>query len=909
MTWLGRLFRRGALERDLDREVRFHIETATDDLVRGGMSRAEARRTARLEFGGVEQMKEHARDARGTRGVEDFFSDVRYALRAMRRAPGLSLAAVLTLAIGIGANTSVWSIIDALLRRPLPVERPEELYAVRRVRFGRDGEKRGQGDSQDRQVSYALMEQMRAALPDSTRLAGMSGIVRFYAIVLDQPEPVLAQLVSGDFFTVAGVRPQLGRLLTPSDARELGGAPVVVITDQFWERRFGRDRSVVGRRIRISGMSVTIVGVSHRGFGGLTVGLPVDVFVPLTMQHEVRYRGNATSSNSDTEKPWIPQKGISWLTLIARLRSTEAPAAAARIEAPFHSYLVEELATRDSATRAFGLRERITLESIPLGFSTLRVQFGDPLKFLFAGVGLILLITCANLAGLLLARSASRTHETAVRVSLGAGPGRLIRQALTESLTLAVIGGVVGLGVAQWTTRVLLTLASTGTRPIPLDATIDARVVVFDLAVTLAAGILFGAGPALRVARTDLYDSFRTGGRVVTGTSSHRLPLGRLLVVAQIALSLILVTSAGVFVRTFQNLVQVDVGYERERLVTARFDLRAAGYTADQLPALDDRLLSALRSIPGVRSASLSVNGIATGSVQTSNFSPPGRNLPPNDNIGQEDFVSADFFKTVGIQLVSGRAFNALDTKESPLVVIVSQSAARKFLGTDSVVGAHFGYGSDQPWIIVGVVRDARVNSFRDAPPPMIFHPLSQAPQLYVASAEVRVAGNPTGAIAGVRSAIASVSRTIPIRDVTPMELLLERGLIRERMVARLAAGFGILALLLAAIGLYGVISYSVARRTNEMGVRLALGASPVGIAWVVLRDSLATIALGLGVGLLLWFPLLGLTTRLLYGMSPHDPTSLGAGALLLFVVGLLASVHPALRASQIDPIDAIRAE
>jgi len=909
MTWLGRLLRRGALERDLDREMRFHIDAATDDLVRGGMSRADARRTALLQFGGVEQVKEQARDARGTRPVEDFFSDVRHALRAMRRAPGLSLAAVLTLAVGIGANTSVWSIMDALLRRALPVERPDELYAVRRVRLGSADEKRSRGDGQDRQVSYAMMEQMRAALPDSARLAGMSAIVRLYALVLDQPEPVLAQLVSGDFFTVAGARPQLGRLLAPSDANEIGGAPVVVITDQFWERRFGRDESVIGRRIRVSGTPVTIVGVSHRGFGGLTVGLPVDVFVPLTMQHEVRYRGNASSSNADTEKPWIPQKGISWLTLIARLRPTEAPVAAARIAATFHAYLVDELATRDSAARAFGLRERITLEPIPLGFSTLRAQFGDPLKFLFAGVGLILLITCANLAGLLLARSAARTHETAVRVSLGAGPGRLIRQALTESLTLAVIGGGVGLGVAHWTTRVLLTLASTGTRPIPLDATIDARVVVFDLAVTLAAGLLFGAAPALRVARTDLYDSFRSGGRVVAGTSSHRLPLGRLLVMAQIALSLILVTSAGVFVRTFQNLVRVDVGYERERLVTARFDLRAAGYTADQLPALDAALLSALRTIPGVQSASLSVNGIAAGSVQTSNFNPPGRNLPPNDNTGQEDFVSADFFKTVGMQLVSGRAFNELDAKESQPVVVVNQSAARKFLGTDSVVGAHFGYGTEQPWIIVGVVRDARINSFREAPPPMIFHPLSQAPQLYVATAEVRVAGSPTGVIAGVRNAIGSVSRTIPIRDITPMELLLERGLIRERMVARLAAGFGILALLLAAIGLYGVISYSVARRTNEMGVRLALGASPVSVAWVVLRDSLATIALGLGLGVLLWFPLLGLTTKLLYGLSPHDPTNLGAGALLLLVAGVLAAVHPAVRASRIDPIDAIRAE
>jgi predicted permease len=666
---------------------------------------------------------------------------------------------------------------------------------------------------------------------------------------------------------------------------------------------------VVGKTIQMGGHSLTIVGIARDGFTGLTVGTPVDVFVPLTMQHDVQYKGNASSSDSDTEKPWIPQNGISWLTLVTRQSESATRAIDARLQVIYHADLVQTLADRDSSARAYGLKERVALEPIPRGFSPLRQQFGDPLKLLMVGVGLILVITCANLAGLLLARSASRSHEIAVRVSLGARAGRLIRQALTESLTMAMIGGALGLLVAHWTTGLLLTLASTGTRAIPLDAVLDARVLAFAFAITLAAGILFGVAPALRAGRTDLYDSFKTGGRVVTGAHSHRVPLGRALVIAQIALSLILVTSAGVFVRTLQNYVNIEVGYEREQLVTARLDVRAAGYSYDHLPALHERLLAALRAVPGVRSASLSLYGIASGTSRISGFNPPGRNIPEGQNSGQETYVTPDFFKTVGIPFVSGRGFTGQDAKASQKVVIVSQSAARKFLGTEAVVGAHFGYDSDQPWIIVGVVRDARIRSLREPAPPMIYHPLAQGPQEYITSAEVRVTGNPTSTIAGIRNAFAQVDRTIPVGDIVTMEATLERGLSRERMMARLATGFGILALLLAAIGLYGVISFSVARRTNEMGVRLALGASPAGVSWIVLRDSLVTIAAGLVVGLILWFPLLGLTEKLVFGLSPHDPLTLGAGTGLLLLVGFLGSLLPALRASRIDPLEAIRAE
>jgi predicted permease len=627
------------------------------------------------------------------------------------------------------------------------------------------------------------------------------------------------------------------------------------------------------------------------------------------MQHEVRFKGNASASNSDTEKPWVPQPGISWLTLVTRVAPEEAQTVASRLSVPFRRDLERAYADSDSSERAHGMRERVELEDMSRGFSFLRDQFGDPLRALMASVGLILLIACANLAGLVLARSAARTHEIAVRVSLGARPGRLIRQTLTESLTLAALGGAVGLVVAYWTTRALLRLASTGTRAIPLDAQLDARVLMFAVGITILAGLLCGLAPALRVARTNQYDGFKTGGRVVSGGGGHRLALGRMLVVVQIALSLILVTAAGLFVKTFQNLVNIDPGFERESLVIAQIDIRAAGYTIEQLPALYERLLFAARAVPGVSSASLSFIGLANGGQRLSGVRVPDRQLASGTNQAQENLATPDFFRTTGIQLLSGRGFTDADVAGKPKVAVVSQTFAKHFFGTDSAVGKRFGYDMPPDVEVVGVMRDVRANALRLDAPRLVYYPLAQGTREYATSLEARVTGRPDAVITGLRNALATVDRDLPVREVIQMENMLTRGLVRERLVARLAGGFGALALLLAAIGMYGVISYSVARRTNEMGVRLALGASPAGVAGVVLRDALATIVLGLVFGIALGLPLLRLTQRLVYGLSPHDPATLAASSGLLLFVGVLAALVPAIRASRIDPIEAIRAE
>jgi predicted permease len=900
MTWLGRLLRTRSLDRDLDRELRAHLDLLTDDLMRSGLSREEATRRARISLGGVEQIKEASRDARGTRFIQDWWQDTRYAFRALRRAPGFSAAAILTLALGIGANTAVWSVLDALVLRALPVEKSDELYAIRH------------GDPSDEDpnylFSYLRLGRFQAELPDSVRLGGMSAVSRMYLTAGGQPEPVEAQLVTGNWFPVLGVGAARGRTLGPGDDGALGANPVAVLSDAYWGRRLGGSSTAVGSTIRLNGVPLTVVGIAEPGFDGLTVGLPVDVWVPVTMQEQVRYRGNASSSNADTDKAWLPQDGIAWLTLVTRVPRGLREQAGARLAARYRAEVLEQSAEADSATRAHRLRERLALEPLAKGFSPLRAAFREPLRVLMASVGLVLLIACANLASLLMARSASRSQEVAVRVSLGARPGRLLRQMMTESMTLALLGGLASLAVAWWGGLALLRAGSAGPRPVSLALSLDGRVLGFAFGLSVLTGLLFGMAPALRAARTAPFGAFKTGGRVA-GRALHRLPLGRVLVTAQIALSLVLIAGAGLFVRTLRNVLNIDTGYAREQILEARIDPRAAGYTVEQLPAFHQRLLDAVGAVPGVRSVGLAMNGLAAGAVRTGGFQVPGVTRPPEWNgQGQENYVTPGYFANVGMILVRGREFTEADRVGSPRVSVVSEAFAKHFFGSSDVVGRRFGYGEPQ-FEIVGVVRDARVNSLRQAPSRLVFHPLAQAPDEYVQSVEARTAGPAAEVVRGIRAAIASVDPNLPLREVVTVADLLERRLSRERLLARLAGAFSGLALLLAAVGLYGVVAYSVSQRTNEMGIRLALGAVPWKVWRMVLKDSLGMVLVGLAFGVALWVPMQGLVRNLVYGLSPRDPMTLLFAVGVLATVGVMAASLPAWRAARVDPARALRSD
>ncbi|MFN8573774.1 MAG: ABC transporter permease [Gemmatimonadaceae bacterium] len=901
MSWIGRLLRRRAMERDLDKELRFHLDEEARRHTAVGVDPREAERRARIALGGLEQTKESTRDARGTRWLEDIGSDVRYAVRALRRTPVFTASAILTLAVGIGANTAVFNLTDAVLLRTLPVLRPNELVAVKRVGLGDDNYR----------FSHPSYERLRHAMPDTTAMAAMSSTLRMWAMIGDAPEATIGQLVSGEWFGVLGVRPAMGRLIDPSDNRDLGGHPVAVLSHAYWDRRFGRSPSVIGSTLRVNGVALTVIGVAAPRFFGMKPGDDVDLYAPLVMQHELRYQSNASVDNADGSKPWIPQIGIAWLTVIARAAPDQRAQVESRLERDFRGALTDEVASREEQVRTFRMREHVRLEPAGRGLSDLRKDLGAPMLTLMASVGLVLLIACANLASLLLARTTARSQELSIRASLGARSGRLIRQGFTESLTLALIGGVCSLLVARWGSVALLHLltSNTNTPSQALQLTFEPRLLAFAFGLSLLVGVLFGVAPALRIGHADLHAVFKTGGRVVGARHGNRFPLGRVLVAGQIALSLALVVLATLFARTLRNFTAIDPGFDQHQVAEARIDVRAAGYAAERLPALNDRLIEAVRAVPRVRSVSVSVTGVATGHMRTSSVEIPGQVHGPEwDGTVQENTVTPAFFETVGLSLMRGRGFTASDATGAPPVAVVSQSMARYFFGTEEAIGRRFSTG-DSAIEVIGVVRDARVNTIKDAPPRMAYYPLAQVPSEYPNGIEVRFDGPAVTVIPLIRAAIASVDRALPVREIVTLDELLGRGLREQSLVSQLAGLFSILALLLASIGLYGVMAYTVAQRSTELGVRLALGAKPAEVRGVVLRDTLRIVVIGLVAGAVILIPSLGAVESLVYGVSPRDPATLAAAAALLLLVGTLAGFVPAWRASRIDPARALRAE
>jgi len=910
MTWMARLLRRDRLERELDKELRFHVEEETNRLAASGVSRDEARRMALASFGGIEPVKEAARDVRGTRWLEDLFRDLRYTGRTMRRNPTFTVAAVLSLAIGIGANTSIFGVLDALLLRTLALPSPAELsYAIR---TGPSAEQ--QRTAGRTRFSYpAFVRYADAMKPASTAVAAMSSVVRVQltgAAGDPSADLALGQLVSGDWFAVLGVTPQRGRLLTEADDASIGGAPVAVISDGYWARRFARDPSVVGTTVRLNNFPVTIVGIAARGFDGFWVGDPVDIWTPTGLQQQVAYSSNADITDADQRKPWRPQEGVAWLTLVARVRppATRSAASAAFDIAFRHDLEPRAAAIKNGAQRRFALQTHATLADGSRGMSSIREDFGMAVLVLMATVALVLLIACANLANLLMARGAARSREFAVRLSLGARRGRLVRQLLTESLALSVLGGLVSLLFAQAGSEALLRMASDGPSPLMLDVSAAWPLVAFAIAASIVTGILFGLLPALRFSRVDVHDAVKSGGRVVA--SSGGPSFGRVLVVAQVALSFVLLVGALLFVRTLRNLMTIDPGFEAAHTVTARFDPRMAGYTAATMASLRERLLAGARDIPGAQSAAVAMCGTLANCHSVSDIVVPGRPAGVGDDADvQEDYVNAGYFPALAMTIVSGRNFLDSDTPQSPQVAIVNEAAARHFFGDVSPIGRYFtDGGSTSPQItIVGVVRDSRINGLRETPPRMAFYPYSQHPEVTMRNVYVRTRGDVRQALDEVRGVVRQADRGIAVREVVTLAELEDRSIARERLVSTLTSTFGLLAVAVACLGLYATVSYSVARRQNEIGIRLALGASPASVRWLVLRETLALVGIGLIVGILGTMPTMRLVASLLYGMTAQDPQVLAAAVALLSTVAMLAGAAPAWRASRVDPALALR--
>ena len=900
MGWWRRLFGRRRLERELDAELRFHVEQETARLVGEGLPPAAARRRALAAFGGLEPMREYARDARGTRWVEDLWSDIRYAARMMRRQPGFSIAAIVSLAVGIGANAAVFAVADSLLLRSLPVSRPDELAFVNR----------GGYDERILRYSHPMYVRFREGVPE-VPTAAMSSVARMQVSTQQGSELVLGQLVSGNWFDVSGVRAANGRLLASTDADRPGHAPVAVLSHSYWLRRFGALPDVIGTAILLNGVPVTVIGVAAPGFRGLTVGQHLDLWVPLTMQHDLRFAGNASNNNADTSQPWVPQDGIEWLTVIARVpAAVGADAALARLSAVRRPIVERDAAEfGDASQRAFALRERLEFVPGSRGLSPLRENFTTPLGVLMGTVGIVLLIGCANLASLLLARGAARQRELALRRSLGAGRGRIVRQLVTESLVLAGAGGLVGIAIAGWGSRGLLQLASSTSTAVPLDVATDWRLVGFTTGVSLLTGVIFGLMPALRLSRPDLAEVMRSGGRGASTTDRlGKLPAGRALVVLQVALSLTLLAGAILLLRTFENLLDVDTGFERDRVLTARFDPRLAQITAPELPALYDRLLTQARAIPGAQAASLALAGPSTGHWRISTYVVGGEpRRPAGEDTAREDYVEPGYFALMGMPVIRGRDFGIDDRPQSPRAVVINDALARKFFGDRDPLGRKIGYGEPPEFQIVGIVRDTRTDGLRQAAPAIIYHSLRQHPDEFASNLYVRVSGSPEGAAAAVRRAMTAAAPNLAVREVVTLGELTARYANNERLVSRLTAIFGLLAVGVACVGLYATVSYSVVRRTNELGIRLALGAAPGQVRRLVLGETLTLVALGCAAGVAIALAVLGVVRSLLFGLSPRDPATLALSALVLLILGTLAGLIPAWRASRVDPIGALR--
>jgi predicted permease len=900
MRWFMRLIRRERLERELDRELAFHVDAEVDRLVGEGMSRADARQQALASFGGLEPIRERARDARGTRSVEHVWQDLRYAVRLLRRSPGFTLAAFASLAIGIGANIALFTVADALLLRPLPVPRPEQLVYLSR---GEDNEL----------FSHPAYLRFQQAVP-TARFSGSSSTARTQISIDGRTELVIGQLVTGDWFEVLGVPAAAGRVLTGNDTRELGREPVVVLSHDFWRRRFAADPAVVGTTVVVNKLPMAIVGVAAPGFAGLSIGSRVDLWLPVTMQADVRYYTNSWSENSDQRKPWVPQDGIAFLNLLARLPDDRARIAAPARMAEVFRQMVEAQAKEllEPAQRERRLREQLELVPAWRGSSPVRESYTEPLQVLMITTGLVLIIGCANLASLVLARGSARAREFSLRLALGAGRGRIVRQLLTESLLLAGLGGVAAIVVARWAANGLLRLASSTSNPIPLELQFDSRVVLFAIGISVLTGLAFGLMPALRLSRAASAEGLKTGARVTSASGrDFRIPFGRVLIFAQVTLALTLLVGAIAFVRTFTNLLSLPTGFELQQVVAARFEPRLAGIGKEQWPAIAERLLTAARQVPGVQMTSMSVNGALGGATRTSGGivveGQPVR-VGPEWSL-REEVIGLDYFETLGIPVIRGRAFRATDVDGAQQVAIVSEAMARRFFGDVDPLGKHFGYGTPPKLEVIGIVRDAKIDGPRRVVPNIAYYPLLQNPDDIANNLYVRVVISPETVKPALAAALSRAEPSLAIREVVTLAELGGRAVTRERLMSQLTSTFGLLAVAVAALGLYGTISYSVARRTNELGVRLALGASRGSVRWLVLREVLLVVGAGCIAGVILSMAALRYVGALLFGLTPGDPSTLAAATVALVAVSVLAALIPAMRAARTDPIKALRTE
>ena len=843
--------------------------------------------------------------------IDTLSQELKYAARSLRRSPGFTVAAIVTLALGIGANATIFTLLDAVLFKPLPVSRPNELFAL--YENAPDAAPDALPDSNGGtgrylRFSYPRFLRLQGALGNDGQLAGTTLSVRFVGRLQGTPQasPILTQLVSGLYFSTLGAEMQRGRPITESDMQRDERAHVAVISDGYWKRALGGTERALGQTIVIRGMALTIVGIARAEFVGVRTDSVADLWVPLTLQDSLGYSTNRSDyGSSDQSKPWMDEDHIAWLNLVARVPAGGRGQAIRRLQNA-NAQGLRQLAesVKDPREGASTIRRSLVVTPFERGFSALRTRYSDALYALATMVGIVLLVTCANIANLLLARATGRSRETSIRLSLGATTGRLVRQHLAESLLLAGAGGAMSLLAAQWTSEFLARAVLGRTGELPPVFSLDARVWIFTVSLSFASALAFGVAPALRAVRAGLVHGISVNQRVTTHTALRGM---RPLVAAQLALSFSVVFGAVLLGRTLTHFARIDPGFNPERVVTATIDPNSSGYSREQVLPLVDRLLAAIRAIPGVETAAVTTCGLMTNCSYSSGYAVEGvgTGIQLNNN-----WIAPSYFATVGIPFVAGRDFTDRDTAQSPRVAIISESIARRFFPGQNPLGRRLGRG-ELDTEIVGVVRDVRPTLHAE-PEAMIYVPTQQPPRSFTApprTIAVRVSGDVGYAVSAIRASIQRTEPGLLLDSVSPLAAALDRDVARERLIAYLAGSFAFLALLLACIGLYGVLSYTVARRTQEIGVRMALGARPGDLTRMVIGDGsrvvLTGVASGAGAALMIG----RLVTTLLTGVSPSDPITLMAVGILLGGVALAASYIPARRAARVNPIAALRME
>jgi predicted permease len=915
-SWIRSIALRARLEAEMEAELADHAARLSADLVRQGYGCEEAARRAAIAMGGTMTHKEGMRAALGLRGWDELGADLRYAIRMLRKSPGFTAIATLSLALAIGANTTIFSVAKQLLYERLAVPHAADLRLLSWTGTGAhvavhsiygDYDRLPGGLRTSTVFAYPAYQQLRAqnrVLGDlfAFKSTGMN------ATIAGQAQRVHAEMVSGNYYEQLGVQPQLGRAIGPSDDLEPGSSPVAVISDGVWEREFGRSPAVLGQTIKLNDTPLTIVGVNPRGFtGAQTVQQSPDVFVPLAMQPLV-YPHTSKGSMLSSGREW-------WVSMMGRVKpGVSDTAAQATLDAQLGAFVRAAMPVRPDEDVP-----RMVLRDGSRGLFGTRQAYVKPMAVLMSLVGLVLLLACANVANLMLARGARRQREMSVRLALGAGRARILRQMLVESLLLAGIGGVGGLLVGYVGRNVLPKMTENAWERSSVPIHFDWRVFAFTAVVTIATGLLFGLAPAIAAARAEVTHGLRETGQTAT---RRRTGMGsKTLVGFQIALSTLLVIGAGLFLRTLAGLSAVDVGFRTDHLLLVEINPPDKKYPPGKDVDLHQRLEQAIAAVPGVEGVAAALEAYVSDDTSKINFIPAGETFSPDKALAEDyNLVGTEFFRTVGVPIVAGRAFGSQDTRGSMKVGIINQSLARSRFPGQNPIGKTFftdrhdmdsrsGTIAQGGIQIVGVCGDTRYASLREEPPPQFLLPYVQQSDVGGMTYEIRTHMNADALLPALRKVVQRIDPDLPLVNARTQDEQIDADLQQERIFVALTSGFGVLALALACVGIYGIMAYSVANRRNEIGIRMALGAQPAQVRGMILRESGwlagAGIAVGVGAALLMT----QLVKSMLYGIKPYDPATLVGGVMTLMVVALAASWIPARRAAGVQPMDALRHE